>query len=293
MKSGVYAIFNKKENKVYVGSSKDIETRINKHRNDLKKKQHHNSALQYDFNEGAIFDFEILSTYKKRELSSVLREHECEFINKFLDEGYYLYNSNISCSGDYPYFMVRPNCLEFVETTDNRLKELEDEIKQLKAIIDAKDQTNRKLIFENCQLIKDHREEISKLNKKYDFNLNDSFINEVDSCKLKIMTGNIKQYQNRAIEKLDDIEDVIFNNYFNLESEIEIHYLNQFKQLSFFDRIFADCSKIEGYRFDKNSFDKYGFLDMRINRVKDWIKAFGDSYGKIECEIKEMSVNYD
>ena len=65
MKSGVYAFFNKTDKKVYVGSSKDIITRKEKHLKDLRKKRHHNAALQYDWSNGDDFDFKIwlLSEY--------------------------------------------------------------------------------------------------------------------------------------------------------------------------------------------------------------------------------------
>lgn len=293
MKRGVYAIFNKKENKVYVGSSKDIITRKKKHFNDLKKNQHHNSALQHDYNNGDEFHFDILATYG-REPSYVLREYECEFINKFLDEGYYLYNSNISCSGDYPYFMVRPNRLEIVENSDNvQLKKLEDEIKQLKEDIKVKDETNHKLMLEKYQLVKDHRKEINKVNKRYDFDPNDSFINEHDNNRLNINFHYLKLYQNRTLVSLDEVYEIIFNNYFNLECEIERHYLDQFSKLSLFNRIRCNYCDLESYKFDKNSFDKYGFLNNRIDSVKTWLNGILKESEEIKERIKAIGVNND
>lgn len=293
MKSGVYAFFNKNNKKVYVGSSKDIITRKEKHLKDLRKKRHHNAALQYDWNNGDNFDFKILEICEKKP-AHLLRTYECDFINKFLDEGYYLYNSNLSCQGKYPYFMVRPNFLETVENSDNvQIKRLEDEIKQLKADIKVKDETNHKLMLEKYQLVKDHRKEINKVNKRYDFDPNDSFINEHDNNRLNINFHYLKLYQNRTLVSLDEVYEIIFNNYFNLECEIERHYLDQFSKLSLFNRIRCNYCDLESYKFDKNSFDKYGFLNNRIDSVKNWLNGILKESEEIKERIKAIGVNND
>lgn len=42
--SGIYVITNLKNNKKYVGSSKDIRTRLDRHFRDLRNNRHYNSS---------------------------------------------------------------------------------------------------------------------------------------------------------------------------------------------------------------------------------------------------------
>lgn len=48
--SGIYKITNIKNNKVYIGSSKDIYGRWLQHKNDLNQNKHHNRYLQFSWN---------------------------------------------------------------------------------------------------------------------------------------------------------------------------------------------------------------------------------------------------
>ena len=61
---GVYQIRNIKNNKVYIGSSVDIEQRWRTHRSSLNKNKHNNYKLQGDWNEygNENFKFEVLET---------------------------------------------------------------------------------------------------------------------------------------------------------------------------------------------------------------------------------------
>lgn len=49
MISGIYAIENIYNNKLYVGSSINIEKRWNRHRKDLVKNRHHNIFMQRSY----------------------------------------------------------------------------------------------------------------------------------------------------------------------------------------------------------------------------------------------------
>ena len=49
-KGGIYKILNKINGRVYIGSSKKLEKRLNRHKYELKKGVHHNKFLQNDFN---------------------------------------------------------------------------------------------------------------------------------------------------------------------------------------------------------------------------------------------------
>lgn len=58
MKSGVYSIRNRTNNKQYIGSSKDILQRLRQHRNQLKYGIHCNKHLQSSYNKYGLDNFE-------------------------------------------------------------------------------------------------------------------------------------------------------------------------------------------------------------------------------------------
>lgn len=62
MKSGIYKIINILDNKIYVGSSIDIEKRLKRHKKDLLSNRHHSAHLQraWNFYGQSYFSFEIL-----------------------------------------------------------------------------------------------------------------------------------------------------------------------------------------------------------------------------------------
>src|ERR1035437_2049507 len=78
MISGIYKITSLDNNKFYIGSSKEIKIRWNRHLNDLKNKKHGNIHLQRAFNKYGIdsFKFEIIEY--------------CEEHNLLIREQYYL-----------------------------------------------------------------------------------------------------------------------------------------------------------------------------------------------------------
>ena len=74
--SGIYKITNTVTNEVYIGKSKDIEGRIEAHKNDLKNGNHVNKGLQEDYDlteaifpEFQIYKYEIIRNVKENELS--------------------------------------------------------------------------------------------------------------------------------------------------------------------------------------------------------------------------------
>lgn len=87
--SGVYAILNKNSGKLYIGSSKDIESRINHHFTCLKASRHRNRYLQRSYN------------FNQEDYTWFLVE-ECKREDRFSREQYWidyysvanLYNSN-------------------------------------------------------------------------------------------------------------------------------------------------------------------------------------------------------
>lgn len=62
-KMGVFQIMNKRNGKILLDSSVDMDSRWNRHRTELKFGNHRNKALQSDWNENGeqVFAYEILS----------------------------------------------------------------------------------------------------------------------------------------------------------------------------------------------------------------------------------------
>lgn len=79
MKSGIYIIKNKINNKVYIGQSKNINKRIKEHINALKNGVHQNKHLQFAFDKYGInnFDIDILESCSEDNLN----EREIYYIN--------------------------------------------------------------------------------------------------------------------------------------------------------------------------------------------------------------------
>lgn len=84
MKSGIYAIYNKKSGKVYIGQTKDLDRRKQDHFRSLQKGKHHNKYLQRAYNtDGAEnFFFVIL----ERCPIDLLDERERHYIGRFQTE---------------------------------------------------------------------------------------------------------------------------------------------------------------------------------------------------------------
>jgi group I intron endonuclease len=83
---GIYQIRNIKNNKVYIGSSIDIEKRWRSHRSNLDRNEHHSQKLQGDWNKygDEYFIFEILEEIKEENIE--LSRHELYVIEqKYLD----------------------------------------------------------------------------------------------------------------------------------------------------------------------------------------------------------------
>jgi group I intron endonuclease len=60
IKSGIYTIINKITKKEYIGSSKNIKRRFNKHKSDLKNKKHHSYLFQRAWNKYGEENFELI-----------------------------------------------------------------------------------------------------------------------------------------------------------------------------------------------------------------------------------------
>lgn len=84
MHSGVYEIRNTKDNKIYIGSSVDVDKRMKTHVSHLRKNNHENSKLQRAVNKYGIdnFVFSVLIYCDK----GMVREYEQIFIDKMNPE---------------------------------------------------------------------------------------------------------------------------------------------------------------------------------------------------------------
>ena len=86
MKSGIYSITNTVNNKIYIGQSKNIKARINRHKSELKHNKHKNLYLQRECNKYG-FDFlkfEVLEFCEETELNF----KERYYIEKFETNNY-------------------------------------------------------------------------------------------------------------------------------------------------------------------------------------------------------------
>ena len=98
--SGIYALYNTNKNIYYIGSSQNIEKRIDQHLWSLKKKRHYNKKMQEDYNNGDQFEGCILysmATDNKREL----QKQEEHYIDWYRRKRKPLYNVIYSCNTGY------------------------------------------------------------------------------------------------------------------------------------------------------------------------------------------------
>lgn len=107
--SGIYKITNKLNNKIYIGQSKWIKTRLTEHRNDLRNNKHQNQHLQNAWNKykGENFKFEILE--------------ECS-IDELDDKEIYWIKYYDSCNRSMGYNIESGGFLNKEVTTETRKK---------------------------------------------------------------------------------------------------------------------------------------------------------------------------
>lgn len=96
--SGIYCIMNKLNNKVYIGSSKNVGRRLREHKTLLRTNRHHSSPLQYSWNHygEAMFVFFVLEVCEEDKL--IDREKFWVQEKGSLDR---LFGYNIKVPGDF------------------------------------------------------------------------------------------------------------------------------------------------------------------------------------------------
>lgn len=122
MTSGIYAIKNKINGKIYIGSSSNIETRFKRHKRELKKGNHHNAHLQRSYEKYGDVNFEF---YVLEETENLF-EQEQNWIDNI---GIELYNIGSVGGGDnlskHPNkeAIIEKRTEKFVETLNNMTEE--------------------------------------------------------------------------------------------------------------------------------------------------------------------------
>ena len=83
--AGIYIILNKKTNKVYVGSSINVPSRIKEHKNALNKGTHHSSKLQRAYNKYKRDNFQFLKIETVSNHSCLIKreQHWIFFYNSY------------------------------------------------------------------------------------------------------------------------------------------------------------------------------------------------------------------
>lgn len=93
LKSGIYKITNTKNNRIYIGSSKEFRERWKRHATSLRSNKHKNRFLQADFNKCGedVFIFEIIEITDGKTIEERLQIEEV-YINQYFDNGDRCYN---------------------------------------------------------------------------------------------------------------------------------------------------------------------------------------------------------
>lgn len=124
-KSGIYQIKNLLTNKIYIGSSKDIGRRLQKHFSELRFNRHTNKRLQSDFNKFSIENFEwSVIEYTSENLIDKERNYQIEIGIESL------YNDKIS-----NYYMNEElkSKLASVDKSSHKTKEYREKMSLLKS----------------------------------------------------------------------------------------------------------------------------------------------------------------
>ena len=79
---GIYQILNTKNNKVYIGSSTDVEKRLKQHKQRLEKGKHHSYKLQMDWFEFGSEAFKA-RLIERIDADNILKSRELYYIEKF------------------------------------------------------------------------------------------------------------------------------------------------------------------------------------------------------------------
>lgn len=90
--SGIYAIINKLDGKMYIGSAIILQKRKSEHFLALRKNKHANRYLQFAYNKHGLenFEFKILEVLKNEKLLILQEQYWMDLYNSFAPNGYNL-----------------------------------------------------------------------------------------------------------------------------------------------------------------------------------------------------------
>lgn len=144
-KTGIYRIYNKSNDKSYVGQALDIETRWNGHKRELKDGSHHNILLQRDWDKYGenSFEFSVLSECKPIELN-VMEKLYIDIYN-CTSVGYNVAEGNRAISKRYKSELLSKD-KEGIKVESKPTEKEKNKCKNMK----------RQKYPQNKQLIKDH-----------------------------------------------------------------------------------------------------------------------------------------
>lgn len=98
--TGIYSIKNLVNNKIYIGSSNNITTRINQHFNNLKNNKHNNKHLQSSYNKNGVenFSYEILEVFENIDRNELFKI-EADYLEKYNIDNLYNLTMFTNCGG--------------------------------------------------------------------------------------------------------------------------------------------------------------------------------------------------
>ena len=125
MSCGIYKIINIETNKIYVGSSKNIEMRIKSHFSNLKNKKHHSVKLQNSYNKHGLscFTYEVLEECEIEDLF-VREQHWIDILDSY-HSGYNASESSVYPTNKHSLSVLDKNT-KHIETLIYNLIEIQD-----------------------------------------------------------------------------------------------------------------------------------------------------------------------
>jgi hypothetical protein len=108
--AAVYRIYNKENNRTYIGQSKQYSKRWRHHRSDLKLGIHRNPLLQADYDKYGlgVFEFIVVEEFSSQPPRTLLLKREQLLIDEHLSGGKEIYNQYMS-NGEK---IIQPNEME-------------------------------------------------------------------------------------------------------------------------------------------------------------------------------------
>lgn len=115
---GIYTILNTVNLRIYVGSSVNISSRLEKHLSNLRHNKHHNSWLQQEWNHfgESAFRCDVL---EEVEAIADIPGIEAEWIKRFAHRAY---NVQHATTATTPYLFNRPQRPRYVLTEHDRIR---------------------------------------------------------------------------------------------------------------------------------------------------------------------------